>query len=295
LRKSIKNPNLDFKSGYMKQNKSLLLCCLLLILSSTATKAQAYAQHFNSVNPYPLPYYDYSIQMITLRSDLPSQSVLMSTLLADKAGDLSPVICAALWNDSGRHLECRSLLKFNFAYLPQLIVDDPSQINSAELILYPLQVSFSQNDENKPSKIIVRRVMDNWVDSATNWINQPSPDSTIKVSKLIKAKNKNYPVSVDVTKLVIKMLRSTNNGFLISLDDIGDSSIASGQSFASPRFEFADLRPLLVIEYKGMARQIFGFNQWDQEMRNLPVTRNSMTVQPAESGPVMEPVKVMIP
>jgi hypothetical protein len=278
----------------MKQNKSLLLCCLLLILSSTATRAQAYAQHNNSSRPYPLPYYDYINQMITLRSDLPSQSVLMSSLLADKKGDLSPVICAALWEDSGRHLECRSLLKFNFDYIPQFIVDDPSLINSAELILFPLQVSFSENDVNKPAKIIVMQVIDNWVDSSARWNNQPSPDSAVRVSKFIKVKNKNYPVSIDVTKLVIKMLRSANNGFLISIDNASDSSMSSGQSFASPKFEFEELRPLLVIDYRGMTRQVYGFDQWNQ-MPDFSVTRNYPFVQPAATAPVMEPVKEMIP
>jgi hypothetical protein len=278
----------------MKQNKSLLLCCLLLILSSTATRAQAYAQHTSPDRTYPLASYDFINQMITLRSDLPSQSVLMSNLLADKKGDLSPVICAAQWVDSGRHLECRSLLKFNFDYISQFIIDDPSLINSAELILFPLQVSFSKNDEDKPAKIIVRRVMDNWVDSSARWTNQPSTDSTVRISKFIKVKNKNYPVSVDVTKLVIKMLRSTNNGFMISLDNAYDSSMASGQSFASPKFEFEDLRPLLVIEYRGMTRQVYGFSQWN-EMPDFSVTRNSPFPQPAATAPVMEPVKVIAP
>jgi hypothetical protein len=176
--------------------------------------------------------------------------------------------------------------------LPQEIIDDPSLINSAELILCPLQISFTKNDEDKPSKIIIRRVMDKWVDSSTNWINQPSQDSTLKVSKLIKAKNKNYPVSIDVTKLVIKMLQKTNNGFLISMDNITDSSMASGQSFASPNFQFEELRPLLVIDYRGLSMRMYSSNQW-QGMPDLSVTSNYPLFQPAATAPVAAPVKVI--
>ncbi|HEY6062541.1 MAG TPA: DNRLRE domain-containing protein [Chitinophagaceae bacterium] len=262
----------------MKQNKSLLVCCLLLILSSTATRAQYY-------------FGEYINQTVTLRSDLPSKSVLVSNLIADRAGDMSPVIGAANWADSGRQLECRSLLKFNYIFLPEVIINDPSSIISAELILCPVHVVFSPNDIGKPGRFLVRWVLENWEDSATMWINQPLSDSSVQVKKIIKVKNKNYPVSVDVTKLVINMLRYGNNGFMICPENPDQQSIASGQLFASPKYEDENLRPLLVINYRKMADPSLAFKYWN-ETGNYQRAVNFTMMQPGTgSYPVMEPVK----
>lgn len=218
----------------MNHHKPVLLYCLLLILTSVATRAQS-------------KFAGYSNQSITLRSDFPPKSVLISNLIADRAGDMSPVIGAARWTDSGRQLECRSLLVFDYGFLPKMISDDPSQINSAELILFPLQVAFSSTDKGKQGSIMVRRVVEAWEDTTTMWIQQPGVDSIKQVSKLFK--NKNKPVSVDVTGLVRDMLRFGNNGFMISYPNEQDESIAFGQLFASPKHDDEELHPLLIINY----------------------------------------------
>ena len=222
----------------MKCTKLTLTYCLLLLFSSSATKAQSYAANYTS-------------QSLVLRSDYPSKSVLLSNIVSDKAGDMSPIIGAASWPDSGRQLECRSLLQFNYVFLPKLVIDNPSMITYAELILYPMQVVFSKEDVNKPSKFIVRRVTTSWQDSTTMWMNQPATDSAKQVTKTIKLKQKNQPVSIDVTTMVIDMLLYDNNGFMITGGSSPDKSIALGQLFASPQNDDENLRPVLVIRYGG--------------------------------------------
>jgi hypothetical protein len=220
----------------MKYNKSLLGSCLLFILSSTTAIAQYYFGEFTN-------------HSITLRSDLPSKSVLVSNIFHERIGDISPVIIAASWEDSGRQAECRSLLEFNYISLPKTLSDDPSLISSAELILYPVKENFQQTDIKKPGKFIVRRVLENWEDSATVWLNQPAADTSMQVVKTIKIKQKNNPVSVDVTKLLINMLRSGNKGFMICPES-PQPSMVTGGLFASPKNEDEALRPLLVINFR---------------------------------------------
>lgn len=262
----------------MKKGKSLFVCCLFLIFSTTANHAQ----------------YQFINNSAVLRSDFPPKSVLVSNLLADSVGDMSPVICSANWKENGKQNECRSLLKFNYNYLPEFIINDPSLIISAELILYPLQMSINESDPDKPAKFVVRRVAEDWVDTATSWLHQPIIDSTLQAKKLIKAKNKNDVVRVDVTKLVKKMLQKGNNGFLITQDDAEPESIASGQFFASPKFGFEELRPMLVIDYRRMVDPSVSFRYW--ENISMPRDYYYRGMQSSnQSYPVMEPVKEPVP
>jgi hypothetical protein len=266
----------------MNHNKSLFVCCLLLILSSTPGNAQYY-------------FGEYINQSVTLRSDFPSKSVLVSNVLSNRVGDMSQVIGAAIWADSGRQLQYRSLLEFNYNYLPQLIINDPSLISTAELILSPVHAVISQNDEDKPGKLYVRRVLQYWDDTLTRWENQPLADSSRQVMKTIKVKNKNYPVSIDVTKLVMDMLRSGNNGFMICPENSYQQSIASGQLFASPQNDDENLRPLLVINYRQLAVPSYGYNNWNTIYTHQRTTNFTM-MQPGAgpfwvTTPVNEPVK----
>jgi len=265
----------------MKQNKSALLCCLLFVLSSTTTTAQYY-------------FGEYINQSVILRSDFPSKSVLVSNLLANKVGDMSPVIGAAYWADSGRQLECRSLLEFNYIFLPKMIREDPSLITSAELILSPVNTLFTKNDLNKPVNFIVRRVLQNWEDSSTMWINQPLSDSTVQVNKMVKVKNKNYPVSVDVTKLVLDMLRYGNKGFMIFPEYSAQQPTASGQLFASPKNDDENLRPLLVINYRKMADPFLDLRAWNDNAANphpMRIPQQEVLGHVPLKEPVIEPDK----
>lgn len=232
----------------MNTIKLSLLCCLLLILSYSTTKAQ---QQSTAMSPSPVKSGTYTSRSLVLRSDFPSKSVLVSNISSNMAGDMSPVIGTASWPDSGRQLQCRSLLEFNYAFLPKTVIENPALIASAELILFPMQVIFSQDDAEKPSKFIVRRVLKNWEDSSTKWNNQPATDSSTQVLKTIKNKQKNKPVTVDVTQMVKDMLQFGNQGFMICQNNSQEKSVALGQLFASPKNSDENLRPMLVIRYAG--------------------------------------------
>ena len=224
----------------MKYNKSPWGYCLLFILFSTTSTAQYSIGEF--VN-----------KSITLRSDFPSKSVLVTNMADYGIGDLSPLLIAGSWLEKGRKLECRSLLEFNYTTLPEMLINDPSLLHSAELILYPVNTTDLANDLNKPGKFIVKRVIEKWEDSLIVWDNQPLADSSLQVSIDIKVKNKKNPVAIDVTKLVKDMLLFGNKGFMICPENSAQQSFAAGELFASPKNDNEKLRPILVINYQYLA------------------------------------------
>ena len=216
---------------------------------------------------------------------------------------MSPVIGTAVWLDSGRQLQCRSLLEFNYLTLPKTILDNPSTILSAELILFPLKVVFSESDVHKPSKFIVRRVLETWEDSSTLWMNQPSADPSSQVVKVIKKNQKNEPVSVDVTRLVKDMIHFGNKGFMISQENSPEKSMALGQLFASPKNYDENLHPLLIINYPPVYRPMNEYQtvksadqlirEYDRTMQNqnaMNSTWGSGPVKTTEPDKTTEPV-----
>ncbi len=210
----------------MKQNKSFPLCFLLLSISFASLNAQQYFGNSVMLDP--------------------TKSVLVSSGKTDKIAD-SSVIGAALLKEGDKDLEYRSLLQFNLRSLPKRILADPSLIYSAELVLYPVPEDFAETDENKPRKFIVRRVLQPWEDSTTLWNNLPEADLSFQAAKFVKAKNKDYPVTIKVTDLVMEMLKKGDNGFMIFPETSGDGSIATGQLFTSAKYENKEIRPLLII------------------------------------------------
>jgi hypothetical protein len=269
----------------MKYITSFIFCLLFLFFANSYSRAQSYPD-------------TYASNTITLRSDFPSKSVLMSNLQSDKAGDMSPIIGAASWDDNGKQLQCRSLLEFNYLFIPRMIMNDPSLITSAELVLYPVQVTNNPDEVNKKSRFIVRRVLSDWEDTATRWLNQPDADSAMQVKEELKKKQKSKLVSVDVTGLVMDMIRNGNNGFMICQDLHADDNIALSQWFASPKNEDENKRPLLVIRYKyyidpsmtslPSLRENDIQRQLEMKMSNRPATGTAPVAEPVKTDPVKD-------
>jgi hypothetical protein len=223
--------------------KSITITCFFL-LSFISTVAQvndtvtSKARHTNTKE----------ILKIILESDSSTKSVLVSNIIEDKAGDMSPVIGAANWLDNGKKLLCISLLEFNFNLIPVEILNNPSLILQADLVLYPINTEFAVDDQAKTSVIYIRQVLDKWQDSSTSWNNQPNTNFENQHSATIETKNQNSPASIDVTDIVLNnIFKGTNNGFMIFYDENRNKSFAAGQLFASPKNENSAIRPQLVL------------------------------------------------
>lgn len=205
---------------------------------------------FASLSAFSQQEVYYASQTLTFRSDLLPKSTLVSNVAPDKPGSLSPIIGSANWGEDGKNYQCRSYLRFVNMFLPRAVVEDPSLITLAELVLFPVDVSDNAADKEKSSRFVVRRVIEQWNDSATRWDNQPAADSLFMVKWSLKKKQKSKLASIDVTGMVMDMVRTENNGFLIAHDTSGKYTASRSQWFASPLYEDENRRPLLIIHYK---------------------------------------------
>lgn len=256
----------------MSYSKTSLILCSMLLTGIMATAQSQVA---------------YSNQSLTFRSDLPAKSVLVSSITPDKSGDESPIIGYASWADNGNSFQCQSYLRFSNLSVPRAVLEDLSLITKAELVLYPVSVQNNPEEKDKISRFTVRRVLENWADSATRWNHQPAADSVYEVKWALRKKQKDKLVSVDVTGLVMDMLRYENNGFMISYDSTGKTPASKWQWFASPWHDDVDRRPLLVIYYKEPFVYLYnaGNNPTDAEIRR------TADIKPKQNtGPVAMPV-----
>ena len=236
----------------MKFKSSTTTCFFLFLFISTVAQVNDTAA---SKIPSTIPK---GILKIVLESDSSTKSVLVSNIKADKTGDMSPVIGAANWMDNGKELLCRSLLEFDFNLLPVEILNNPILILKADLVLYPINTEFADNDNAKTSALYIRQVLDKWEDSSAMWNNQPSASFENQKSATIKTKNKNIPASIDVTEIVFNSIfKEKNNGFMIVYDDTHKKSFAAGQLFASPKNENPAIRPQLVIYIEYQKDRVF--------------------------------------
>lgn len=185
---------------------------------------------------------------LTLRSDFPAKSVLVSST-NQQVGEKSPFLVAAALTESGNQKEIRSLLQFNYDYLPPSIIKDPTSITKAELVLYPATADFFSNNYDAPGKLVVSRIIENWFDTCTYWDNQPMVD-TVAVTKLkVRIRKKTPEIRVTVTSLVVDMIIYGNKGFMIRQNNSEVTNTLTGLSFASSLNDDKLLRPLLVLTY----------------------------------------------
>lgn len=299
----------------MKFTTTLIILVSILV-SNTITAQEYYVSdptdraYNNNYNQY-LNRYDrissntYFTTTNTFRfvldTDPSTKSVMVSNVIADKAGVMSPILGAASWKDNGKDLACRSLLEFDFNKLPIEVRQNPSLIQSAELVLYPINVDFEENDKEKPSFFYVRQVIEKWIDSTTKWNNQPITDSLNQASVLIAGENKNFPANIDVTAIVKKMIKKENNGFMLFHNNAFNELLAAGQIFGSPKNKDSGIRPQLIIYFEMTKRELRNLSSdilysrslrpyWigqqyfrNQNPNNFP-TNQSGTFQPGNYG-----------
>mgnify|MGYP001160328682 CR=1 FL=1 len=263
------------------KNFTLPLLSLLVTVSSFQVSAQTFAS--------------LSEVSVVLKSDSTTRSVLMSDLLENRAGDLSPIIGSATWVDNDRRLQCRSLISFEYGILPKII--SPDMISNAQLILVPLQLKDSEKENEKEAlRLTVRRVIRPWNDSTTTWSNQPLTTNSDEVITKISGRKKDKAVKINVTEMVKMMFRLGNNGFMICYSDSMQTSGGSSHWFTSPKYEDEKVRPMLLITYS------MPVNEWNKnQYPSLPLTakdRNEIMQmyirpEPVVVTPPTAPVKVI--
>lgn len=246
---------------------------------------------FISATTLAQTYSGYSDITLRLKADSNTKSVLISNLLEDRVGDVSPIIGTAAWAENNKKFQCRSLLSFNYGILPQVI--RPEQITKAELVLQPLEFNTveSLNGIGMP-RFTVRRIAEPWEDSLTNWLTQPGTTIDDETIKRVTTKKKWKPVYIDVTDMVKNMMRYGNNGFMIQYDDSLDSPSFLSQWFASAKYEDEKLRPQLWISWSAWVGSRYpNFDIADMS----PIPRDFMIQRiPSLNAVPLEPVPVPV-
>ncbi|HWR32089.1 MAG TPA: DNRLRE domain-containing protein [Chitinophagaceae bacterium] len=231
-------------------------------------------------------YSGFSERSILLKSDTNTKSVLISNLLEDRVGDISPIIGAAAWADNNKKLQCRSLLYFNYGILPLYI--SPDQITEARLILRPVEMNTTEQATGPDSReFIVRRVVEPWEDSMTSWLTQPAWNHGDESIKSIPENKKGKKVWIDVTEIVRNMFLYGNNGFMLSYRDSLESESFLSQWFASARYEDKRLRPELLINYSLPVYSYSSLDIWPI-YRGFTPTRSAFGIM--QEYPVQQPV-----
>lgn len=271
------------------RNTPKLLTVSFVLLISFSTLAQTYS--------------GFSDACIVLKSDTTTKSVLISNLLEDRVGDISPIIGAAAWAEKNKKLQCRSLLYFEYGMLPMFI--KPEQITEAKLILRPLEMNTVESAAGiQASEFIVRRIVEPWEDTLTSWLTQPASNTEDEKIKFLSENKKGKTVRIDVTEIVQNMFRYGNNGFMISFKDSMETSVFLSQWFASARYENKKLRPELLINYSlpvydhfsiGVLPVAFGFPPPRSVLGMLqqnPMQQPVITNPPPQQTTTQPPIKV---
>jgi len=199
-------------------------------------------------------YYE---QQVEFRSDYPPQYVSVTNKTPMQAVLRSPFIGVSQREDSAGTERYQSFLGFPGMFVPYSVQANPALITKAELLLYPIY-NEADPDFPKTARFQVKRVVEDWTDTATVWMQQPTCDSVYAVREQLRKKQKHRLLSVDVTGLVMDMVRYGNYGFALSPDSLADREYTRTQWFASPWFGDPEKRPLLVIHYRVLANPLAG-------------------------------------
>ncbi len=192
-------------------------------------------------------YFNPSQGNAMIRADSSCPSALISNITTQR-GDRSQLLGTGLvpLQDSG--MECRSLLAFDLNKILPFI--EPELISRARLVLFPMIMDEKEASQSSfPVSISVSRILNPWMDSLTNWNNQPLTDGEHTVIKNIRRAKANDMVEINVTRQLKRMIREGNYGFMISTVKAPGQSDEEIKWYASSRHQVSDFRPVLLLEY----------------------------------------------
>lgn len=184
-----------------------------------------------------------------IRSDSSCQSALVTNFSYSR-GDRSQLLAtASLPQGTDSVMECRSFLQFNFHKLPPSLKAE--HIISASLVLFPMVMTGENGQIQPPApvEISIKRVKSSWKDSLINWQEQPLIEEENEVSKQLNARKMKHAVDITVTKMVKKMMREGNFGFMITNTGLQDEFNQDVNWFGSARHQVLQFRPVLMLEY----------------------------------------------
>ena len=156
---------------------------------------------------------------------------------------LHNVVRAEAWRWTDRPDTIRGLINFDLSELPK-----GAEILDARLSLYFFaNANFTkQVGENT---MVIRRIISSWKETEVTWNNQPSTTNENEVQVPPSTSETQDYVDLDVTKLVVDMVKDSDNsfGFMLAMDE---EVVFKGLTFASSDHSDAEKHPKLEIRYR---------------------------------------------
>jgi hypothetical protein len=164
----------------------------------------------------------------------------------NKNDGASEDVIGAAWTFSGAESNLRALIEFDLDTIPA-----NSTILNAKLSLYfnPVSANEGHSSMSGSNGCVLRRITQPWDENTVTWENQPTTTDTNEVSIPQSITfYQNYP-DIDVTKLVIDILKYPSRGFGFMLKLRTENKYRS-MLFASSDHPDTTLHPKLVIVYQ---------------------------------------------
>ena len=156
---------------------------------------------------------------------------------------LHNVVRAETWRWADRPDTIRGLINFDLSELPK-----EAEILDARLSLY----FFANTNFTKQvgeNAMVIRRIISSWKEAEVTWNNQPLTTNENKVQVARSTSETQDYVDLDVTKLVVDMVKDPDNsfGFMLAMDE---EVVFKGLTFASSDHPDAEKHPKLEIRYR---------------------------------------------
>ncbi|HJS54366.1 MAG TPA: DNRLRE domain-containing protein, partial [Chitinophagaceae bacterium] len=163
------------------------------------------------VNPSP-------VQTLTIQpTNNPTEKHLMGNATLDESA-FAPEISGTAWTKNGDPVYVRGLLQFDLSSIPS-----SATILMAKLTIYsnptPSTGDLVNANSGSNNALFIRRVTTNWNPASTGWLTQPSTTSVNQISIPHTSQSLLDLVDIDVKNLVSDMHASSNNGFMIMLQN----------------------------------------------------------------------------
>lgn len=248
----------------MKIRIKLVLVALLTFLFPDQSSAQVMTASSNTF------YFNKNSLLIV--SDSNTRSAFLCNILADRAGNQSPLIGTGSWEDKGKEVQVSSLLYFDLSSINYI---HPNDILRAWLLMAPIHSNLAVFNQEF-ARIRIRRVLEKWEDSSATWSTQPAVTSQYSYSYSLKKPDTSNFYRFNVTRLIRQMKKSGNFGFEISFNET-ENKEEFGRLYYSPKVGESELRPMLIIEVaddipiyhfytNSQDQQPYNFHSFNQQM-----------------------------
>ena len=148
------------------------------------------------------------------------------------------------WTNGGGSFTIREIFKFDLSSIAS-----SSKIVSANLQIFsdtlPTNGNLIDANFGASNSLLLEEVNQSWSSSTVGWFNQPTVSSSI-IDTIPVTTSNFLNLNIDVTKMVADMVKNSNYGFLLRMQN---ESIYNSRIFCSSYYSDAKRHPQLIVYY----------------------------------------------